>query len=71
ENEFSYYVRIKTDSADETGEKAKLVFGDVQLIDGAPCGCVEFITAKIKEKDAAAAFECGALGEIESRIRVM
>ena len=71
ENQFSYYVRISTDSADETVEKAKLVFGSVEVLGGSPAGCVEFITAKIAEKDAKAAFEGGALGEIESRIRVM
>ncbi len=71
EIKFSYYVRVATDSADETIEKARLVFGDVQVLTGSPAGCVEFITAKIAEKDAAAAFEGGALGEIESRIRVM
>ena len=71
ENEFSYYVRIKADAVDETVEKAKLVFGDVQLINGSPAGYVEFVTAKITEKDAKAAFEAGALGEVESRIRVM
>lgn len=71
EIKFSYYVRVATDSADETIEKARLVFGDVQVLTGSSAGCVEFITAKIAEKDAAAAFEGGALGEIESRIRVM
>ena len=69
--EFSYYVRVKSDSFDETLESAKLVFGDVKVLEGSPCGYVEFITAKIAEKDAAAAFESGAMGQVESRIRVM
>ncbi len=68
---FSYYVRIATDAVDETIEKARLVFGSVEVLAGSPAGVVELITAKIAEKDAAAAFEGGALGEVESRIRVM
>ena len=71
ENSFAYYVRIKTDSATETMEKANLVFGSVESIDGAKDGYVEFITAKTVEKNAKAAFEGGALGEVESVIRVM
>ncbi len=70
-NEFSYYVRISADAIDETIEKAKLVFGGVDVLKASPAGCVEFITAKIAEKDARAAFEGGALGEVESVIRVM
>ena len=71
ENSFAYYVRISTDSVDETIEKARLVFGEIEVLAGSPAGCVEFITAKIAEKDAQAAFEGGALGEVESRIRLM
>ncbi len=71
ENSFAYYVRVNTDAVDETMEKARLVFGEVEALAGAPAGCVEFITAKIAEKDAAAAFEGGALGEVQSRIRLM
>ena len=68
---FAYYVRISTDSVDETLEKACLVFGEIEVLAGSPAGYVEFITAKIAEKDANAAFEGGALGEVESRIRLM
>ncbi len=71
ENHFAYYVRVKTDDKLEAVEAAKLVFGEVSEISGAPEGCVEYITAKIAEKDAKAAFEGGALGTVESRIRVM
>ena len=71
DNSFAYYVRISTDSADETLEKARLVFGEINVLAGAPAGCVEFITEKMAEKDAKAAFEGGALGEVESRIRLM
>ncbi|MBR4071292.1 MAG: homoserine dehydrogenase [Clostridia bacterium] len=68
---FAYYVRISTDSVDETLEKARLVFGEIEVLAGSPAGYVEFITAKIAEKDANATFEGGALGEVESRIRLM
>lgn len=71
DNKFAYYVRISTDSVDETLEKARLVFGEIDVLAGAPAGCVEFITAKMAEKDAKAAFESGALGEVQSRIRLM
>ncbi len=71
DNKFAYYVRISTDSVDETLEKARLVFGEIDVLAGAPAGYVEFITAKMAEKDAKAAFESGALGEVQSRIRLM
>lgn len=71
ENSFAYYVRIKTDCVTETLEKAELVFGSVKVIDGAPAGCAEFITAKTVEREAQAAFNGGALGDVESVIRVM
>ena len=71
ENSFSYYVRVKTDNASDALETAKLVFGEVKVLEGSPEGAVEYITAKVCEKDAQAAFTAGALGEVESRIRVM
>ena len=71
ENQFSYYVRIKADSVCETLEKAELVFGSCDVIEGSPVGYVELVTGNAKEKEARAAFKSGSLGEIESIIRVM
>ena len=71
ENHFAYYVRVKTDDKNEALEAAKLVFGEVSELCGTPEGYVEYITAKVAEADAKAAFEGGAIGVVESRIRVM
>ncbi len=71
ENKFSYYVRVKTDSASDTLEAASLAFGEVKALDGAPCGYCEFITAEIEEKTAAAILSGDALGIVESSIRIL
>lgn len=71
ENRFSYYIRVKTNSESEILEAAELAFGSVAKLDGAPCGYVEFITEQIAEKDARSAVLGGALGEVESIIRIL
>jgi len=70
DNKFSYYIRVKSDSASEVLEAAELAFGSVTKLCGSPEGYVEFITASVCEKEAQAAVKGGALGEVDSLIRI-
>lgn len=71
ENSFSYYIRVKTGSAAETGESLRLVLGDVKALDGSPAGYAEFITPAVREKDIREIVSNGSVGEVESLIRVL
>jgi hypothetical protein len=69
ENEFRYYVRVSAPSAAEAVEEGRLLFGDVTVIDGAPAGAAEYITAPVKEKAARDLFS--SMKGLESRIRLL
>lgn len=71
DNSFSYYVRVKTDSKSEALDAAELSFGGAREISGSPEGYVEYITDEIREKSARAIIANGALGTVESVIRIM
>ncbi len=71
ENSFEYYVRVKTDLATEALESARLSFGAVKVLEGAPEGCVEYITVKTKEDITSKLISEGSLGNVESVIRIM
>ena len=71
DNSFSYYVRVKADSRADALEAAALSFGGASELCGSPEGYVEYITDPCVEKSARAIIESGALGEVESFIRIM
>jgi len=71
ENTFAYYIRTKADSKLEALEAASLSFGGITEIPGTPENVCEFITAEIEEKTAREIIASGALGEVESVIRIM
>lgn len=71
ENSFSYYIRVKTDSASETKESLRLVLGDVKALDASPAGYAEFITPAVREKDIKEMISNGTVGEVDSLIRVL
>ncbi|MBQ3526963.1 MAG: homoserine dehydrogenase [Clostridia bacterium] len=71
ENTFAYYIRTKADSKLEALEAAALSFGGITEIPGTPENVCEYITAEIEEKTAQEIIGSGALGEVESVIRIM
>lgn len=71
EVKFRYYVRTKPESANEAFEAAVLSFGGADLVDGSPDGVLEFVTDEICESEAKKILSSGALGEVESVIRML
>ncbi len=70
ENCFEYYIRVKTDSCSDAMERANLSFGEVKALEGTLAGYCEYVTAATKEKLAKDIIASGALGEVESVIRI-
>ena len=68
---FKYYIRTLTDSPVETFEAATVSFGGADLIDGSPEGVLEFVTDEIAENAAAEIIAGGAIGAVESVIRIL
>ena len=71
ETSFKYYIRAHADSEHDAIENAKLVIGDVRALAGAPKGCVEFITGDVVEAKMREYISSGALGAVESVIRIL
>lgn len=71
ENEFEYYIRLKSDSARADIEKAALILGDIRELSGSPKGYAEFITPGVKEKDLKKLIAGNTLGEVDSIIRIL
>lgn len=70
ENCFEYYIRVRCDSHSEAIESANLSFGEVKVLEGSPDGYCEYVTASTKEDLAKEIIASGALGEVESVIRI-
>ena len=68
---FRYYVRCAADSRTDLVEDASLVLGDIEVLDGSPDGYVEFITSAIGEAKMREFLASGAVGKVESAIRVL
>lgn len=71
ENEFRYYVRVRTKSPNEMLEKASLALGGVDMMSGSPDGILEFVTDTIAEDTAKRILDGLSIGEIEAVIRVL
>jgi len=68
---FRYYVRAAVDSAHDASENAKNVIGDVRALSGSPKGYAEFVTGLVRESDMRKYVSSGALGKVESLIRLL
>ena len=68
---FKYYVRTACDSAHDAIESAKLVIGDARELAGSPKGYAEFVTGEVRESQMRAYISSGALGSVESLIRIL
>ena len=68
---FKYYIRAEADSAHDAAENARLVIGDVRSLPGSPKGTVEFITGDVEEGRMREYLASGALGKVESMIRIL
>ena len=68
---FRYYVRCAADSRADAIESASLVLGDVEVLAGSPDGYVEFITPALEEAKMREFLASGAVGKVESAIRVL
>ncbi len=69
--DFCYYVRTSSHSSHDAIESAKNVIGDVRELSGSPKGCAEFITGRVTESKMREYLASGALGSVESVIRIL
>ena len=70
EEVFAYLVRTKTDDPAGTLENARLAFGSAEKLTETD-GTLSFVTGAVREREAAAIFASGAVGRVQSRIRVL
>lgn len=68
---FSYFVRVKTDSAQDALEAARQLFGGVKEVPGSADGYVEYVTENAVEAEARKIFAAGTAGDVVSVIRVL
>ena len=68
---FGYYVRTECESRYDAIENARLVIGDVRELSGSPKGYAEFVTGEVKESKMREYIASGALGKVESAIRIL
>ncbi len=68
---FGYYVRTECESRHDAIENARLVIGDVRELSGSPKGYAEFVTGEVKESKMREYIASGALGKVESAIRIL
>ena len=66
---FTYYVRVRTDSAADTVDTFNGIFDTVKCLDGSPDGVCELICGKMCLDELNSVRE--SLGEVESVIRVL
>jgi len=68
---FRYYVRTSADSEHDALENARIVIGDVRALSGSPKGYTEFVTGEVEESKMREIISSGALGKVESMIRIL